>query len=85
MQLADARHVLVTGAAGAIGGALAELLVKECPRARMTLVDKKPLPCSSQRQLSMENGEFFVRTPRLLRELTEPARFSPPRCLFSTA
>ncbi|HEY2369466.1 MAG TPA: SDR family NAD(P)-dependent oxidoreductase, partial [Polyangiaceae bacterium] len=54
MQLADARHVLVTGAAGAIGGALAELLERECPRARMTLVDrhwrsppaidKKPLP-----------------------------------------
>jgi len=48
MQLADARHVLVTGAAGAIGGALAELLTKAIheknPRARMTLVDKKPLP-----------------------------------------
>ena len=44
MRLVDARHVLVTGAAGAIGGALAELLVKECPRAQMTLVDKKPLP-----------------------------------------
>lgn len=43
MRLADARHVLVTGAAGAIGGALAELLAKECTRARMTLVDKKSL------------------------------------------
>jgi short-subunit dehydrogenase len=44
MDLAEARHVLVTGAAGAIGGALAELLTKECPRARLTLVDKKALP-----------------------------------------
>lgn len=44
MLLAEARHVLVTGAAGAIGGALAELLATECPRARMTLVDKKPIP-----------------------------------------
>src|SRR2546430_16840502 len=44
MQLAEARHVLVTGAAGAIGGALAELLAKECPRARMTLVDKRAIP-----------------------------------------
>jgi short-subunit dehydrogenase len=43
MQLAEARHVLVTGAAGAIGGALAELLAKECPRARMTLVDKRAM------------------------------------------
>jgi short-subunit dehydrogenase len=43
MHLAEARHVLVTGAGGAIGGALAELLANECPRARMTLVDKKPL------------------------------------------
>jgi len=43
VKLAEARHVLVTGAAGAFGGALAELLAKECPRARMTLVDKKPI------------------------------------------
>ena len=43
MRLAEARHVLVTGAAGAIGGALAELLAEECPRARMTLVDKRKL------------------------------------------
>src|SRR5438105_2237378 len=43
-SIAEARHVLVTGAAGAIGGALAELLAKECPRARMTLVDKRAIP-----------------------------------------
>ncbi len=37
--LRDARHVLVTGAAGAIGGALADALAKAAPAARLTLVD----------------------------------------------
>jgi short-subunit dehydrogenase len=44
MQLADARHVLVTGAAGAIGSALVDELRREAPRAHMSLVDKRPLP-----------------------------------------
>ena len=39
-ELRDARHVLVTGAAGAIGGALAELLSARAPAAQVTLVDR---------------------------------------------
>ena len=39
-ELRDARHVLVTGAAGAIGGALAELLSARAPEAQVTLVDR---------------------------------------------
>jgi short-subunit dehydrogenase len=38
--LRDARHVLVTGAAGAIGGALAEQLAGRAPAAKVTLVDR---------------------------------------------
>jgi short-subunit dehydrogenase len=38
--LRDARHVLVTGAAGAIGAALAERLARAAPGARLTLVDR---------------------------------------------
>jgi short-subunit dehydrogenase len=38
--LRDARHVLVTGAAGAIGGAVAEALARRAPGARLTLVDR---------------------------------------------
>jgi short-subunit dehydrogenase len=34
------RHVLVTGAAGAIGGALARAVHERAPRAKLTLVDK---------------------------------------------
>lgn len=41
--LADARHVLLTGAAGAIGGALAEQLAKAAPHATLSLVDKNPV------------------------------------------
>jgi short-subunit dehydrogenase len=40
LELAAARHVLVTGAAGAIGGALARALASAAPRARLTLTDK---------------------------------------------
>src|SRR5579871_2186235 len=40
LVLSGARHVLVTGAAGAIGGALARLLAPRAPRARFTLVDR---------------------------------------------
>lgn len=40
LQLAAARHILVTGAAGAIGGALARALSLAAPGARLTLVDK---------------------------------------------
>jgi dehydrogenase/reductase SDR family protein 7B len=40
LALRDARHVLVTGAAGAIGSALAERARRAAPSARMTLVDR---------------------------------------------
>jgi short-subunit dehydrogenase len=40
LQLAAARHILVTGAAGAIGGACARALASAAPRARLTLTDK---------------------------------------------
>jgi short-subunit dehydrogenase len=40
LALREARHVLVTGAAGAIGGALAERARKASPSARITLVDR---------------------------------------------
>jgi uncharacterized protein len=39
-ELSSARHALVTGAAGAIGGALARALAVRAPGARLTLVDK---------------------------------------------
>lgn len=39
-ELSEARHVLVTGAAGAIGGALARALSAQTARARLTLVDQ---------------------------------------------
>jgi short-subunit dehydrogenase len=39
LALRDAHHVLVTGAAGAIGGALAERVRRLAPSARLTLVD----------------------------------------------
>ena len=42
-DLADARHVLLTGAAGAIGGALARELAKAAPAAHFSLVDKNPV------------------------------------------
>jgi len=42
--LVSARHVLVTGAAGAIGGALARELASAAPSAHLTLVDKNPMP-----------------------------------------
>ena len=38
-----ARHVLVTGAAGAIGGALVPLLAEAAPNARLSLVDKREI------------------------------------------
>ncbi len=40
LALRDARHILVTGAAGAIGGALAVRARREAPSARLTLVDR---------------------------------------------
>ena len=40
MPLPDCRHVLVTGAAGAIGRSLAEVLAERARGARLTLVDK---------------------------------------------
>jgi short-subunit dehydrogenase len=40
LALRDARHVLVTGAAGAIGGALAVRARHVAPGARLTLVDR---------------------------------------------
>ncbi len=40
LALRDARHVLLTGAAGAIGGALADRLHEQCPGARFTLLDR---------------------------------------------
>jgi short-subunit dehydrogenase len=40
LALREARHVLVTGAAGAIGGALAERARTAAPGARITLVDR---------------------------------------------
>ena len=39
-ELSAARHVMVTGAAGAIGGALAGALAAQAKRARLTLVDR---------------------------------------------
>ncbi len=41
--LEGARHVLVTGAAGAIGGALAKQLAEAAPNAQLSLVDKRPI------------------------------------------
>jgi short-subunit dehydrogenase len=41
LALRDARHVLITGAAGAIGGALAERARRMAPHARLTLVDRE--------------------------------------------
>jgi short-subunit dehydrogenase len=38
--LRDARHVLLTGAAGAIGASLADAIAASAPGARLTLVDK---------------------------------------------
>lgn len=38
-----AEHVLVTGAAGAIGSAVAARLAHEAPNARLSLVDKNPI------------------------------------------
>ncbi len=38
-----AEHVLVTGAAGAIGSAVAARLADEAPSARLSLVDKNPI------------------------------------------
>jgi short-subunit dehydrogenase len=40
--VADLQHILVTGAAGAIGGALARALADRHPAARLTLVDVAP-------------------------------------------
>lgn len=40
LALRDARHVVVTGAAGAIGGALAVRVRRQAPSARLTLVDR---------------------------------------------
>jgi short-subunit dehydrogenase len=40
VSLRDSRHVLVTGAAGAIGQSIAEALARRAPAARVTLVDK---------------------------------------------
>ncbi len=40
--MADLAHILVTGAAGAIGGALARALAARHPAARLTLVDLAP-------------------------------------------
>jgi len=40
LALRDARHILVTGAAGAIGGALAVRARRQAPSARLTLVDR---------------------------------------------
>ena len=40
MPLRDVRHALVTGAAGAIGRAIAEALAARAPGARLTLVDR---------------------------------------------
>jgi short-subunit dehydrogenase len=42
-SLTSVRHILVTGAAGAIGSALADELAKEAPHATLTLVDKQPV------------------------------------------
>ncbi len=39
MKLGEAPHALVTGAAGAIGGALARALARRAPGARLSLVD----------------------------------------------
>ncbi len=36
----DGRHALITGAAGAVGSALAEVVAARAPRAKLTLVDK---------------------------------------------
>jgi short-subunit dehydrogenase len=41
--VADLQHILVTGAAGAIGGALARALAARHPGARLTLVDLAPV------------------------------------------
>jgi short-subunit dehydrogenase len=41
LALRDARHVLITGAAGAIGSALAERARQVAPGARLTLVDRE--------------------------------------------
>jgi short-subunit dehydrogenase len=40
VSLREARHVLVTGAAGAIGRSIAEALAGRAPGARLTLVDR---------------------------------------------
>lgn len=40
MNLETANHILVTGAAGAIGAALVRVLAKRAPRAHLSLVDR---------------------------------------------
>lgn len=47
-SLAAARHVVVTGAAGAIGGALAVRLAACCPEARLALVDVAAEPLEAR-------------------------------------
>lgn len=38
------KHVVITGAAGAIGGAIARALREEWPEVRLALVDREPMP-----------------------------------------
>ncbi len=51
-MLSEAKHVLVTGAAGAIGGALVPLLAEAAPAAHLSLVDKREIETVHQRARS---------------------------------
>ena len=51
-MLGEAKHVLLTGAAGAIGGALVPLLADAAPAARLSLVDKRAIESSHPRAKS---------------------------------
>jgi short-subunit dehydrogenase len=80
--LDGARHVLVTGAAGAIGGALARQLAEAAPNAQLSLVDKRAIESVPRARAYMWD---LSRPDALAEAYEEVARDAPVDVLVNCA
>jgi len=85
-SLRDSHHVLVTGAAGAIGWAIAEALARRIPAARLTLVDRDaPRLEEAARRLGASAAVWDLSEPGALAAAWEAIAGTPVDVLVNCA